>query len=79
MFCVGHAALDFNRTSRGIDGAGELDQHAVARGLYDPSSMGGDSWINKGLPERLELGQRAFFVGTHQAAIPGDIRRQNSR
>lgn len=39
--------------------------------------MGSDSWVDKGLPERLELGQRAFFVGIHQAALRS-VRRQNS-
>ena len=37
-----------------------LDAHLAARSLDDPAAIvGGDSQINKGLPERLELGQRA--------------------
>jgi hypothetical protein len=69
--------LNFSGTSRSVDDARELGQQAVASGLNYPSSMSGDCRINKCLPERLELGQRAFFVGTHQTAIPGDVRRQN--
>ena len=72
---LGHAALEFNGTACCTDGAGKLDQNAVAGGLYYPSSVGGDNWINKGLPERLESAQRAFFVRTHQAAVSGNIRR----
>ena len=75
----GHATLDFDRTSRRVNGAGELDQHAVTGRLDDAASMGGYCGVDEGLSERLEPGQRAFLVGTHQAAIPGDIRRQNRR
>jgi hypothetical protein len=35
-----------------------------------------DGWIDKGFPDRLELGQRAFFIRTHQAAVTGDVCRQ---
>ena len=41
--------------------------------------MGSDGGVNKGLSDSLEPGQRAFLVSTHQAAITGDIRRQNRR
>jgi hypothetical protein len=74
-----HAALNFNSASRRIDGAGELHQHSVSGGLDDASAMRGDGWIDKGFPDRLELGQRTFFIGTHQAAIPGDVSRQHRR
>jgi hypothetical protein len=75
----GHAALDFNRKARRIDGAGEFDQHTVAGGFYYPSAMCGDGGIDKGFSDGLEPGQGVFFVGAHQTAIPGDIRRQYSR
>ncbi len=39
--------------------------------------MRGYSGINEGLPDRLEPGERAFLVGAHEAAIPGDICRQH--
>ena len=32
-----------------------------------------------GLSERLQIGERAFLVAAHQAAITGDIHRQHSR
>jgi hypothetical protein len=72
---LGHSALDFNGTTHRIDGAGKLDQHAVAGGFDDVAAMFGDGGIDERLPERLELRQRAFFVAAHQTAIAGDIRR----
>ncbi len=36
---LGHAALDLDRAARRVDGAGELDQHAVAGGLDDAAAM----------------------------------------
>jgi hypothetical protein len=76
---IGYTLLYLHRAPCGIDGAGELDQHAVAGGLYDAASMRCDRGIDKCLPESLELGECAFFVSAHQKAIAGDIRRQYSR
>jgi hypothetical protein len=39
--------------------------------------MLGDGGVNEGFSDRLEPGQRAFLVDSHQTAIPGDIRRQH--
>jgi hypothetical protein len=76
---VSHAALKFDRASRCIDGTGEFDQHTVASGLDDAAAMFGDCGVDKRFSESLQLRQRAFLVGTNQAAITGDIRRQDSR
>ncbi len=76
---LGHATLNFDGTSRRIDGAGELDQHAVAGCLDDASAMLSDFGIDERFSESLEMSERAFLVGTHQTAIASDIRRQNSR
>ena len=75
----GHAALDFDRAAHRIDGAGELHQHAVAGGLDDAAAMRGDTGIDQRLAQRLSVGERAFLVATHQAAVAGDIRRQHRR
>ena len=75
----GHGALNFDRAAGGIDGAGEFHQHAIAGGLDDAAAMRGDRGINKGFSGRLEPGQSAFLVRTHEAAISGDIRRQHRR
>ena len=73
----GHAALDFNSTAHRIHGAGKLDQHAVAGGLHDPAAVGGDRGVDEGLSDRFEPSQRAFLIGSHEPAVPGDIRRQH--
>jgi hypothetical protein len=75
----GHAALYLHCAPRRIHRTGELNQHAVARGLYDAAPMRCDCGIDKRLSERLELGERAFFVSAHQKAVASDIRRQHSR
>ena len=59
---LGHAALDFNGAAYCIDGAGKLDQHAVAGRLDDAASMGGYRGINEGLSDSLQPGQSAFLV-----------------
>src|SRR5260370_322944 len=50
-----------------------------ASGLDDAAAMFGDCGVDKRFSESLQLRQRAFLVGTNQAAITGDIRRQDSR
>jgi hypothetical protein len=76
---VSHAALNFDGASRCFDGTGKFDQHTVAGGLDDAAAMFGDCGVDKRCSESLQLRQRAFLVGTNQAAITGDIRRQDSR
>ncbi|MCK1276717.1 hypothetical protein IVB46_15955 [Bradyrhizobium sp. 61] len=76
---VSHAALNFDGASRCIDGTGKFDQHTVASGLDDAAAMFGDCGVDKRFSKSLQLRQRAFLVGTNQAAITGDIRRQDSR
>src|SRR6266853_877247 len=74
-----HAALNFDGALRCIDGTGKFDQQTVASGLDDAAAMFGDCGVDKRFSESLQLRQRAFLVGTNQAAITGDIRRQDSR
>jgi hypothetical protein len=76
---VGHAALNVDGASRCINGTGKFDQHTVASGLDDATAMCGDCGVEKRFSESLQLRQRAFLVGADQAAITGDIRRQDSR
>src|SRR5207247_1665198 len=75
----GHAALNFDGTSHGVDHAGELDESAVPGVLDDASAMISDFGIKKRLSKSFQLRQRAFFVDPYQAARARDIRRQNSR
>jgi hypothetical protein len=75
----GHAALDFDCASGGIHGAGEFDQHAVARRFDDATAMRSDARVDQRPPGRLQIGKGALFVTAHQTAVAGDIRRQNGR
>ncbi len=74
-----HAALEFHGATHGLHHAGKLDKHAVAGSLHNAPAMRGDSGIDKGLSERLQIGEGALFVAAHQTAVAGDIRRQYSR
>jgi hypothetical protein len=38
----------------------------------------GNFGIDKQFSQSFQLSQSPFFIGTHQAARPDDIRRQNS-
>jgi hypothetical protein len=75
----GHTTLNLDGASRCIHCASEFDQHAVARGLHDATSVLDDLGINNGFSERLQIAERALFIGAHQPTITGDIRRQQSR
>jgi hypothetical protein len=57
---LSHLALDFHRTARCIDGACELDQHAIASGLDDATAMRRNSGIDERFSERLKLRECAF-------------------
>ena len=48
-----HYALDFNRATCGVDGAGKFGEYAVTRRLDDAASMGGYGGINKRLSDHL--------------------------
>jgi hypothetical protein len=76
---LGHAALNFDGTSHGVDQAGELDESAVPCILDDAPAMINDFGIKERFSESFQLRQRAFFVDPYQAARAHDIRRQNSR
>jgi hypothetical protein len=74
-----HGTLDFDRAAGSIDGTGEFHKHTVPGGLDDASTMGSYGRVNKSFSGRFEPAQSAFLVGTHEAAISGDISRQHRR
>jgi hypothetical protein len=73
-----HLFLNPYRAGYGIDGAGELNQHAIAGCLNDPAIVSGDCRINNIAPAGLQGRKRADLVSPHQSAIPGNIRCENS-
>ena len=76
----GHAALDFNRTSRTASTALANSTSIPSPGsLDDVAAMRRDCGVNKRFSDDFKPGKRAFFVGTHQAAISRHIRRKNRR
>jgi hypothetical protein len=75
----GHAALDFDRATHGIDSAPELYEHAVASGLDDAAAIFGNLRVDQCLAAGFQAGQSAFLVGAHQAAIASDVSSQDSR
>src|SRR5262245_39893656 len=69
----GHAGLEVHRALHRIDGAGELDQHAVARNLEDPPLILRNQGFEHVLAPGLQGGQRAGFVLLHEPAVADDI------
>ena len=63
-----YRALNTERVAHGIDGAGEFDQHAVARGLDDAPAIGGDAGIDQVRLQRSQARPRPFLIGLDQAA-----------
>src|SRR4030095_16183715 len=54
----GHTLLEIDGALYGVDGAGELDQHAVAGSLEDAALMFADQRVEHILASRLKRGQR---------------------
>ena len=77
---LGHAVLNFDGATHGVDGAGELDQDSVAGPLDDAAAVLGDLRVDQEFaPMRLKPRQRAFLIGPHQAAVTHHVCRQNGR
>lgn len=74
-----HATLHRHRAGHCVDNAPELNQHAVACRLDDAAVMAGDFGVDDDFSDSFQLREGAFLVGTHQAAVSHNIRRQNRR
>jgi hypothetical protein len=57
---------------RGIHGAGEISDEAIARCIEDPASVRGDKGIDDGSVP-VESAERADLISLHEAAIAFDI------
>ena len=60
-----------------LDHAREFDQNAVAGRLDDAPAMIANFRVDQLAPMRLHLREGAFLVGTHESAIPRDVRGEN--
>ena len=60
-----------------VDGAGELDQHAVAHQLYETAAMFRQQWLDDGLVPERQGSERAGLVDLDQPAVADHIGGQN--
>ncbi|MCP1972437.1 hypothetical protein J2R87_006177 [Bradyrhizobium elkanii] len=74
---IDHSTLNFYGAAHRIDGAGEFNEYSVAARFDDAAAMRSQRRIEQHPPDRLQPGQGAFLVDSHQPAVAGDIRRQN--
>jgi hypothetical protein len=68
--------LDLGRTAHRFDGAAEFGQDRISRGVEDATAVQDDELLEDFLMP-AEGPQRLFPVLRHQAAVPGDIRRED--
>ncbi len=78
-FARRHRPLDRNGALDGVDDAREFHQHAVARGLDDPSVMVGDPGVDQLGPVGLLARNRAALVGLHEPRVAHHVSGQNCR
>ena len=71
-FLPGDCLLHGDRAFDGIDRTGEIRDDAVAGSIENTAVMDGDQLVEDH-PIRLQLPQRADFIGAHQTAVLGDI------
>ena len=74
---IGHALLKIDRTLHRVDGAGELDEHAISRDLEDATLMLGDQRLQNVLTSSFESSQRAGLIALHKPAIANHIGGQD--
>jgi hypothetical protein len=70
-------ALDFHGTTGCVDRARKFDQRTIPRGLYDTAAIFRDLGIDQFAAASLERRESSFLVIAHQAAIAGDIGRED--
>src|SRR5579862_9214828 len=74
-----HPVLHVDGAARGVHGADEFDQYAVAGAFDDTAAMLRDGRFEEFAAVGVEPGERAFLVGTHQPAVSRDIGGENRR
>jgi hypothetical protein len=73
----GHAALHRDGAADRVEGAGELDQQAIACGLDDAAAMRADFGFDQLLSQGAQPCQGAFLVIADEPAVAGDIGGQD--
>ena len=74
-----HAALQFDGRAHRLDGAAELDHHAVADRLDDAAMETLDDRPHQFGEMRTQIDERLLLVGAHQAAVAVDVGEQDRR
>jgi len=76
---LGHAPLDFNSTTEGVNYACELGQHPIPGGLNDPAAMLCNPGGDKLTVEDLKLGKGALLVSADETAVTRDVCSKDRR
>src|SRR5271170_6969098 len=74
-----HTSLNRDGAADRVDDATEFRNDAVAGGVGDTAAMRFHRRIPEAAPMILQLGERAFLVGAHQAAVSSHVRGKNGR
>jgi hypothetical protein len=74
-----HAALNVDGAAHCVNNANEFHQHPISRGFNNSTTVFCYLGIDQFSAMCFELPQRAFFIGTHQSAVTGDVGCKNRR
>jgi hypothetical protein len=74
---LSHGALDFRTAPNCINHARKFDQSTVTRSFDDAAAMLSNLRIDKFVSMCLKRRESAFLVNTHQAAVSGNIGRED--
>ena len=66
-----------DRTLDGVEGAVELDQHAVAHAANRPAAMPDDCRFDQIFYVARQSTMSALFIGAHQATVADDVGQQD--
>ena len=72
-----HGALDFHGATNGIDRARKFDKSTVTCGLDDTAAMFRNLGIDKFAAVSFERCEGTFLIIAHQAAVAGNIGRED--